>query len=270
MPFPATASLWKYGLYIVRQTGNEIADDLRYLADLLTTGNEEAALSWVRWHCIATRTTPAGTVEDKAEFKLDLLNITSGAIDTTWTAGDFAACKTAIDTFLNVLASRTGNTTSYSQHKAYRMSFNASDPGPGPAPGNTSRPFADTGPPIYLATISIPGTASPALPYQLTGTVTYRTPWAKHWGRSYLVGCPQAFTAQGRIASGDATAIANGAKAMGGALADAGFLHVVPVGQMKRQAFHGLLGVTQYVVDDIPDVIRRRRPKQAAARTVGV
>jgi hypothetical protein len=270
MPLPASAATWKYARFIVRALENAIPAGVAYLASALSDGNEEAALTWMRWHCIATRTTPAGTVEDKAQFKLDLLNITAGAVDSTWTAADFTACRTPIEVFLNVLAPRTGNTTYYSQHAAYMMRFDPNDPGPGAGPGSTSRPFQDTGPPVYLQTISIPGTASPVMPYQVSGTVTFRTPWAKHWGRAYLPSCPQSWTAQGRIGSGDMTAIANGAKAMASSLADAGFLHVIPVGQLNKQAFHALLGVTQYVVDDVPDVQRRRRPKQAAVRTVGV
>src|SRR4051794_21776195 len=105
MALPTAAATCKYARYLVRALDHVIPAGGAYLASALTDGNEQADLAWMRWHCIATRTTPAGTTEDKAQFKLDLLNITSGAVDSTWTAADFTACRTPIETFLNVLAS---------------------------------------------------------------------------------------------------------------------------------------------------------------------
>jgi energy-coupling factor transporter ATP-binding protein EcfA2 len=48
-----------------------------------------------------------------------------------------------------------------------------------------------------------------------------------------------------------------------------GFQIVVPTTQVQNVIHYALSTVSQVVVDDIPDVQRRRRPKQAALRSVG-
>lgn len=237
---------------------------------MLSDGNEQADLTWMRWHCIVQRTTPVGTVEDRAGFKLDLLNITSGAVDSTWTSTDFTQAITPIDTFLTAIKLQTTPAHSYVEHVVYGMRFNPADPGP-IAPGVTPRPFLNTGPPIYRTPATQVGQAGlSVLPYQTACSITFRTAWPKHWGRIFPPGLTPTLTANGRWTTSGIQNIANAARAMGSGLADRGFLLVTPVSQLDKQPFHALLGVTDYVVDDVPDVIRRRRPKQASVRALGV
>lgn len=270
MPLPASASAWRAVRWLVKHSGEVIAPTALYLLDLTDDDNDVADLAWVRAVVRYQRATPAGTSEDYAQFKLDLLNITSGAVDTSWTSGDFTAVTTAITTFLNGLPSFMSPSHTAKEIRYYGMRFNESDPGPVPGDPKAQRPFAQSGPPIAIATLSIPGTASGTFwPYQVAMSVTFRTPWPKHWGRIYLPGIIASLTSSGRWGSATQT-IANLAFDLQDDLAAAGFLLTVPVAQVEKQRLHALLPVSQVVVDDIPDVIRRRRPKQAAVRSIGV
>jgi hypothetical protein len=156
------------------------------------------------------------------------------------------------------------------EYRYYRMRFNAEDPGPAGMPAIKPKPFQLTGPPVNITPSVKAGTNVVQSPYQVAATVTFRTPFPKHWGRIYLPTFSGTLTNFGRIGPTAQTNIANAAFDLQDDLQAAGFLVVVPMTQMAKQKFHGLLGVTKVVVDDIPDVIRRRRPKMAAIRQVGV
>lgn len=265
MALPSPTSTWRAVKFLVRAGEMAIPAGLAWMADQISEDAEVSSLEWVRWQCIIGRSTPALTSEDKAQFKVDLLNITSGNVDTSWTAGDFANVKAKFDTFCTAMKAYTTDSHTFDSYRAYHMRFN-------PSPDIT-RPFADTGAPVYVATGVGNATGSIRLPYQVAATVTLRTAWAKHWGRIYLPGpfyTGGAVDANGRLPALYRTAVANLVFDLFDDLAAADFLPVVPVGQLEKQPFHALLGVSETVVDDIPDVQRRRRPKMAAARTIGI
>lgn len=270
MALPASAVSWKLFRFLIRTAGEVLPATAAYLIDQLQQEESVADLAWVRWNVRYSRYTPPGTIEDKAQFKIDLLNLTGGSIDTSWTAGDFGAVKTAVDSFLSTMAAFTSSQVTAVEHRAYAMRFNVSDPGPGPGPKSTSRPFADTGPPVYVNTISIPGTGGTGYPYQVAASVTLKTGWPGHWGRIYLPGAAGGMAAGGRWVSTYAQALANAAFDLNDDTAAAGFVWCVPVTQVHKQKYHALTGIASIVVDDIPDVQRRRRPRQAALRAVGV
>lgn len=225
------------------------------------------------WHRIVvkwSRKTPTGFPEDFAQVKFDLLKITDAGHDNAWVPADFTAIATALDTFIGTVNLNTSNTHTCVEYRAYRMRFNQDDPGPGGGPSNPPKPFQDTGGPVWVLPKSLPGNASVILPYQVAATITLRTGFPKHWGRVYLPGPAPALDANGRFPSGFRTALANAMFDLTDDFNAAGFLHCIPMTQMGKQRYHGLLGVTTVVVDDVPDVVRRRRPKLTAARTVGV
>jgi hypothetical protein len=72
--------------------------------------------------------------------------------------------------------------------------------------------------------------------------------------------------ANGRLGATFRGTVTGAFKALGDTLADADFLPCVPVSDLNRQPYHALLGVTLYGMDDVPDVQRRRRPRQPALR----
>lgn len=257
-----TTAQAKLAKWLVRAAETAIPAGLAWLGSELTAqGEAPEALEWRRVVVTWTRSTPAGTVEDRAQFKLDLLNVTSDEVDVTWTSGDDTTVKNAFGTAVTALANLHGSHQVFREMKYYRMKFN-------PVP-DIERPFMDTGPPTFVQDWTTNMTVASVLPYQVAPAVTLRTAWAKHWGRIYL---PTPGTVHldtnGRLTTTYRAGASAAVKTLLSTLHDAGFYPVIPVGQVNKNSFHGLLGVTAVVSDDVPDIQRRRRPKQAAVRTV--
>lgn len=256
-----TSAQAKLAKWLLRQAGQVVPPALAWLtADLVANTEAPAELEWRRFVLRWSRSTPAGTSEDFAQFKLDLVNVTADALDTTWTQADYFAVRDAFATWRTGMLASISTSQSFTELKAYRMRFN-------PEP-DLIRPFADTGPPQYLQTIAQAGTQTGTLPYQIAPTCTLRTGWPRHWGRFYApTPGTAAIDSNGRLTSTYRSALQTATATMLSTLHDAGFYPVVPVGQLDKTPFHGLLSPTVIVVDDVPDVQRRRRPRQVAART---
>jgi len=215
-------------------------------------------------HFIFQRDTPAGTSEDKAQFKLDIVNFTGGNIDSTWNAADFTACNGPLDAFWTAVRSKVADDIKLIERRWYRMRFRGTM--------DDEHRFEDTGPPVYITTPNITGsdTAVP-LPYQNAISVTLKTPDRKHWGRFYLPGLTYAsLTANtGRLTTTVAQSLANATAQMINDLWEAEFQVVVPITQHNKVLGGQLSTVKSVQVDDIADVIRRRRAKQPVVRAIG-
>lgn len=250
----------KLAKWLVRAAGEVIPAGLAWLgSDLAANAEAPSTLEWRRFVLRWSRATPTGTTEDLAQFKLDLVNVTSDELDTTWTSGDYAAVAARYATFRTAITAKVSADCTWKELRAYRMQF-ATVP-------DVKRPFADSGPPTYVAALSGSGSGSASMPYQVAPTVTFRTPWAKHWGRAYLPTPSYPDIGQyGRLASAYLAAVQPAVKTLLGGLHDDGFYPVVPVGQVDKQPFHGLLGISAVVMDDVPDIQRRRRPRQVSVR----
>jgi len=225
----------------------------------------EPELEWRRLVVEFTRSTPSGTVEDKAHITFDLMNVTGGSLDTSWTGADFVACEGFLDQWWTTVKPFVSSTHSITAYRWYRMKFADTM--------TVKNRFALTGPPVRVQTKSMPGTDSATvLPYQIALSVTEKTCVPKHWGRFYLPGLtPGAMTTtNGRWASAVVTAIANATAELYEDWFQADFQPVVPVTQWDKVLQGGLLTVEKLQVDDIPDVIRRRRPRQPTIRAIGV
>jgi hypothetical protein len=257
-----TAAQWKFAKTLLRGAGQAIPAGLAWLSHDLAAEREAAVpLEWRRFCVQYTRGTPAGTREDKAQFKLDIINVTADELDVTWTAADYTAVKNALAGLAGDIQAQVSTSYTMSSIVAYAMAFN-------PSP-DLLRPFVKTGPPVDVATYTTAGTGSAGLPYQVAPAVTFRTGWPKHWGRIYL---PTPGTASidslGRLTAAYRNTTSAAVKTRLSGLIDLGFYPVVPVGQLDKSPFHALLGISQIVVDDVPDIQRRRRPKQVVTRTV--
>lgn len=261
---------WRAGKWLIRH-----ADDIAppaYLAIkyLLDHDAEAGTPGWHRIVVRFSRKSPAGFPEDYAQFKLDLVKIADGASDNAWAPADFTAIATALDAWHGGMSGSMANTHTLVEYRAYRMRFNQDDPGPAGAPAIPAKPFQDTGGPVWVLPKALIGGSSSIYPYQVAVTATFRTGFPKHWGRIYVPGWGRPLDANARIALTDRQQLANAMFDLEDAFNAAGMLLCVPMSQMGKQRFHGLLGVREIVVDDIPDVIRRRRPKLAAGRAIGV
>lgn len=266
----AVSVAWRTAKWLVKHADDIAPPAYFVLKELLDNDVDVDEPGWHRFVVKYNRATPSGITEDTAQWKIDLLKVADGGSDNSWTGAEFTAIGSAIDSFCTAVRSHLATTHTYAELRAYRMRFNPGDPGPGQGPLNPPKPFQMTGPPVYVIGKSQAGTGASVYPYQVACSVTLRTGWPRHWGRIYLPGFGSTMDTKGRIPSATTVTIANAAFDLADDLAAAGFLWCVPVTQLNKQRFHGLLGVRDVVVDDIPDVIRRRRPKYPAFRTVGV
>lgn len=260
-PIPAPLPIWAkfayYALPIIWPVGEA-------LLDYFKTAPAPADLEWRKLVLTYQRATPAGTVEDHAQIGFDFVNITGGSVDTSWITSDYTTIEAAVDTWVAAVKTMQHTSHTLDGFRWYRMKFLD--------PMLPNKRFEDSGPPVRLTTRSVPGTnVNLPLPYQMAFSVTERTAVPKHWGRFYLPGVvsTDANGTGGRIGTTPRTTLANATAAMYSTCAAAELFPVVPVTQVNKVLGGALLGITDVVVDDIPDVIRRRRPKQAAARTVG-
>lgn len=126
------------------------------------------------------------------------------------------------------------------------------------AEDGTSKP----GPIWRNSIVGLPGTSSgTALADQLAATVTYRTASRKHWGRSYWGGLTTlAFNLEpsGKLANAYVDALATGFKNWHTANGNEAAITNLWIWSAKHR---GALSVTEMSVDDVPDIVRRRRAK---------
>lgn len=208
----------------------------------------EPALEWRK--CVLRF---ARTGIDDAVTSIDLLNITSSAVDPSWITGDYTTCETLLDAFVTAYKPYMSSSTSLVEYRWYRAAFN---------PSTDARPFAPAILPERLSTKSLAGTGTlQTLPRQCACVITEKTPLPRHWGRLYMPcdGVSTALTVTGELPSASVSAIAAAAETLYEGLWAANFIPVVPVTQVNRDPSRGLLNVTAVKVDSVIDIQRRRR-----------
>lgn len=252
--------LWKK---VAIEVGGALA---AYVVDqLLEKGHATAGVSSVEWRRLQmqfSRSVPSGYTEDRAVITFDFLNITSGDVDNTWITSDYTSLETALDTFWTSIKPYVSTEHSLVEYRWFRQRFNDVD---------NPKPFAPAGPPQRVTARAVPGTSAAAVPYQIATSVTERTAIPKHWGRFYVpgTGAPTNLAGSGRFTSSILTGFANATQTLyNSAVSSVGAYPVVPMTQLDKAPIRALLAVNEIAVDDIPDVIRRRRPKQVSARQV--
>jgi hypothetical protein len=234
----------------------------------------------MEWRYVAMsfqRATPVGTVEDRAMVGLNLTNITSGDLDKSWTTQDYTDCDTILTEFWTGLKPAITNGHTLVDLRYYKKTFNSAVPkntpadAIDPATGKHYLRFNKLGPPEHIFAINqTGGTSAAPMAYQVAASITLKTPTPKHWGRIYVPGLTSnASTTNGRWTPSTCTLLANQMAELIDDLHQKSFQLVVPTTQVNNVIHYALQTVSQVVVDDIPDVQRRRRPKQAALRTVG-
>jgi hypothetical protein len=259
--------LWptvRYLQWVVRFAGLGWALYDSFFAESHERDDTELLPTWRRFAMEFTRPAPSGFLEDKAIMTWDLYNVTDNVVDNTWTTTDFTTVEGHFLTWWTSVKTWMHTGLSYAGGRWYRMQF---------APLTSAKPFKPSGPPVRIYQPSpVPGTGgTQPLAFQTSCAVTERTPLPRHWGRSYLPTLASSSTVidtNGRWTSGLRTAIAGAYDTLDNNLRGSGFGQIVPVTQLDRAAARGWLGITGFRVDDVPDVIRRRRPKFVAVRTI--
>jgi hypothetical protein len=259
---PAPLPPWAQALVKYGPIAYPIAE---FLWDHISQTEDREGDTWRRVQFQFTRTTPTGTSEDRAMFKLDIVNYTGGQIDDTWNPADFAACETVLTAFWNNLKPWIANNFTLTEYRWYRMSFREVM--------TTTHRFAETGPPVRIMPVGTLGssTATP-LPYQNALSVTLKTPDRKHWGRFYIPGITTGILAaeDGRVEPTLPDNFADMTAQMINDLWESEYQIVVPITQHNKVLGGQLSTVKSVQVDDIVDVIRRRRPRQAKVKATGV
>jgi hypothetical protein len=205
---------------------------------------------------------------DRWYASVDVVNITNGAVDSSWTTTDHNTVASGVDVLVNAYLAHAPNSLHYIGQNHYMRSFT---PVPGSAlpPGQADKPFQPTGPPVATYTRNLAGLApgNAGIPPQNAVSITEITSYPRHWGRMYLPQLePASYASDGHILSSVVDAIATGASSSYGQLQAAEFFPVVPVVQINKAPARGLLQVTNIQVDDNPDIIRRRRPATTTHR----
>jgi len=238
-----------------------------FLVDQYLVKDADDPLEWRRVSCKFVRETPAGTVEDAAYCTFDLCNFTDATVDSTWTTADYVAAEARLDTFWNAVKVYFPATHVLKEYRWFRRQFAEIQTAPD-ANGRNGHLFEPSGPPQRITVKTITGTsAAPAFPYQVACTVTEKTAFPRHWGRWYIPGFCVALAADGRWPSGAVTAVATAAGALMNGLTADQLPLVVPAAMIDKTPAKYLLNVTSMQVDDIPDIQRRRRPRQPLIRT---
>lgn len=220
-------------------------------------------MEWRQLQIVQTRTTPTGTVEDKALMTFDVLNLTGGAIDSTWITADYTAAEARFNTYLTAMLPYIRTGTTFSQYRWYRKSF--------ADPIIPNHRFNDSGPPLRLTTIALSGASNAGImPNQIAASFTEKTAWPRHWGRWYLPSLGATLDGYGRFTGAQTGVWSNAAGALLNGLHDDELPLVVASTQADNVLSGYLLGVNAIQVDDVPDVQRRRRAKQPAIRSVVV
>src|SRR5262252_2134714 len=195
---------------------------------------------------------------------VDIVNTTGGRFDPTWTTGDYANTDTAIAAFVTAIAGGTVSWLQAYELRYYAMKYNDYDykvPIPNTDPVQYRYPaFADSGPPQYVKTLSTTGSGGTAGAAQTAVSITELTPVRRNWGRMYApTPGSGVFGSYGHIGPATVDAYADAYAIMGGNLQFNGFYPVVPTTYANKERTRVLQNVTGVQVDDVPDVIRRRR-----------
>lgn len=197
------------------------------------------------------RTEPAGVRENVALFDLHLsTNAGLGAAWSPLSTTTIASVETALDAFWTTLKVR--HTPHWLLGGYVWRHFGADYP-----LGTTG--LSKPSPIFRTTTRSVAGTSVAAAytPDQLAQTVTFRTASRRHWGRSYMPAADATQVDQyGRLTNGYCDALAGAFdtffSTINGLAAET---HAV----VWSSKYRGFFSVRQLAVDNVPDVIRRRR-----------
>src|SRR5262252_9559774 len=72
-----------------------------YVSLLQYIENLSSGMSWMHVSVRIHNTSPAAVIQDDFFIGFDILNITGGLPDSTWTTSDFTTCETQLDSYIN-------------------------------------------------------------------------------------------------------------------------------------------------------------------------
>lgn len=196
---------------------------------------------------------------DDQYFTMDIVNYTSGIIDSTWTDADYDVVVGRLYTSLADLASHIPNRYTCTNIRSFIMAFNSI--------GN-AKPFVHSGAPEKIYPVNYPGTDTATVPAQPCTTITEMTPSRANWGRLYTPTLgPFAYDNAGRLKSATVDSLVANFGDLYHDLAQSQFPVVVPATSANKHPVRTLQGVTAIRVDNVPDVQRSRRLKHSTYKS---
>lgn len=245
----------------VEDAKRNIEHNYDFIYALATDMHEE----WRRWQ-ITIEDTNSGDPGDDAVITFDIVNFTANSIDSTWNDSDYNIVATRLNDFCTAWAAHMNTHLRFTQLRAYRMAWN--NEWPGSSPQVKKNPFVKSGAPEFVRAIGASGLAQESQAPQVSLSVTEEVPLRRAWGRFYLPGPATAGMASGtgRFSGTLVDAVALSAFTLYNGLAESEMYPVIPSTYIDKERTAVLQQVTAVRVDDVPDVIRRRRFQHALYR----
>jgi len=263
MALPAAALPWaKLAKYGLRAAGEAWAIYEAYLAGEHVKDPVVGEWRQLQWHF--TRSTPAGRSEDRAIMTFDFFNVTDNDWDSTWTTADYTAVETPALTCWNALKGVVQSNHTLVEMRWFRRSFREVM--------TPSVRFNPSGPPERITPVGTSGSLSTTggnAIYQAACSITEVGPLPGHWGRTYLPGVSATnVDASSRFITTCCDAVATAVQTWYSAAWTAQLIPCIATTQLNKNLGGFITPVLEIHVDDVPDVIRRRRPKQTTYRAI--
>lgn len=198
---------------------------------------------------VFNRTPPGTFTDDVADMHFDFMNLTGGNPDDTWTTTDFTDLEGYLNAWWTSVKVRMSTSHSLREFRWYRV-------GTGVIPPNPAQ---------RITPVGTAGTSSGSmLPPQCACAITLKTGRRKQWGRTYFPGLPAgSVTGNGQLGSGTVDDLATATNALLQSAATKGF----NLGVTSDIA--GSFFTADHIqVDDVVDIIRRRRWRNPTYRKV--
>lgn len=205
-----------------------------------------------------SRTVPAGLREDRACTSFWIAKTVGGNLWSVIPVAELAAAEAPLDTWASAWAAQSHSDWRIVEYAWHQVTQNSprTDDGRGQQMGPATR----------VTVKNVVGTsATNRLPDQVAQTVTLKTCSRRHWGRTYLPGhgSNDLQTSYGRWLNATVDALVLNINDLHDALQAAGYQ--LGVYSQLHPAFMTPRAIQS---DDIPDIIRRRRGKQAGYRKI--
>ena len=235
---------------------------LEYVGEAFPADHENPT-TWLHAQLIGQ---PKSSTERADDFvtTIDLLNVTNGFPDSSWTQADFDTVHAHLDNLCTSWCSRMSDDYRWREMRFYLRTFN---------PYSITEPFAKTGPPAIIYPMTVAGTKLAYQAPQVCVTSTDRTAYPLHWGRNYWPHPGGATVASGgMIQPGEVDSLCELVSGVYELLMADDFFPVVPTTQYTQGTtvipMRGLLTVSEVQVDNLFDILRSRRPKRATYKKI--
>lgn len=266
---PPTVGPWSKVLYFVaRELGAALAyKAFDYGLEIFSASGDDPNVEGTEWRRFVTVAQNSDTQDraDDAMFSFDIVNLTGGVPDSSWTQGDYDIIGGQLVTFLQAVAPYMNTNYTFTEVAAYRRAF-APYPPAGVSLADTKH-FVDSGPPEHIYPLGLSGTGGGQCASQSCSTLTEITAVRSHWGRLYLPPVGHlAVDPNGRLEAINLQRLVAGLETFFETIMGSQFFPVVPTTQIDKVANHTLQTVSAVAIDNTLDVIRRRRFKAPTTR----